>query len=59
MNTSKPVEFTMTIASITTAVEYWMSNVVFREAAKIDDVSFDSNQNLFTIKLKKDPNTPE
>ena len=51
--TNHPTHMNMTIASMQEAVEYWLSEKVFRENIEIESVSFNEKDH-FTIKIKRE-----
>ncbi len=57
-DTKVPIEMHITIASAEEAIEYWLSNVVFKDSVKIEKVSF-SEKDHFSIKFKKCYNEKE
>ncbi len=53
INPKLPISMDMSINSITTAVEFWLVNAVFKDAISIEKVTFDTHDNVFHIVIDR------
>ena len=52
-NPALPIEMTISIASATEALEYWLTHCVLREPVTLEDVTF-SEKAHFTVRINRE-----